>query len=264
MIDLFVRGEGLEKFVLMRSKIGKKQLVKVKTPQEDMRAFVRLELRADAYIEYQEKCIQDLKYKIMHQKTDDILAEMETEVEAYGNLPEGATAPPTPPSMTPPSPPKPPMSSSGGFGDLEAEQAQRSPGIKYAPQFRALKARYPPQRMPKPEASQPAAGGKHAQRVTPPGPINTQLASRRDASPHCALFGAWVRGILLHSSLTPKCVIMHVARLSTRLYMSGTRTSVRTVATPRPKITATAIGAHHWLDSAPAMMRGGHSWNSML
>ncbi len=105
----------------MRSKIGKKQLVKVKTPQEDMRAFVRLELRADAYIEYQEKCIQDLKYKIMHQKTDDILAEMETEVEAYGNLPEGATAPPTPPSMTPPSPPKPPMSSSGGFGDLEAE-----------------------------------------------------------------------------------------------------------------------------------------------
>ncbi len=123
LIDLFVRGDGLEKFVLMHAQIDKKQLVKVETPEEDMRAFVRLTLKASDYIDFQEESVQKLKSRIMHQKTDDILSEMDAEVKAYKSLPEGAEAPPeeVEPQPQPEHPVQPPASSSGGFGDLESE-----------------------------------------------------------------------------------------------------------------------------------------------
>ena len=60
------------------------------------------------------------------------------------------------------------------------------------------------------------------------------------------------------SSSRPKRARSRVESVSKRLNITGTRTSVRNVAMPRPKMTATAIGAHHALDSAPATMRGGH------
>jgi len=129
LVDLFVRGEGLEDFIMMNAKLDKKQLVKVTTPEEDMRAFVRLSLKSNVFLEHQEETMQTLKSKIMHQKTDDIIAEMDAEVAAYGDHPGAAGK--TPPSSTGQSPaPTPtapgsslemPSSSSGGFSGLEAE-----------------------------------------------------------------------------------------------------------------------------------------------
>ena len=51
---------------------------------------------------------------------------------------------------------------------------------------------------------------------------------------------------------------------SAKLNMAGTSTSVRIVATVSPNSTATAIGAHQALDSAPATIFGGHWWISRL
>ena len=138
LVDLFIRGEGLEDFILMNARIDKKSLVKVKakTPQEDMRAFVRLALKTGAFIDHQEETMQTLKSKIMHQKSDDILAEIDAEVRAYDDGAPGTTVekPPAtpPPAFTPPPdvptgieftpPPAMPSSpSSDGFSGLEAE-----------------------------------------------------------------------------------------------------------------------------------------------
>jgi len=150
LVDLFIKGEGLEDFILMNAKVDKKELVKVKakTPQEDMRAFVRLALKTSVFIEHQEETMQGLKTKIMHQKTDDILAEIDAEVAAYNKTPPGGeeAPPPAPPApkftpppgappgmdFTPPPdfpagmdltpPPELPSSGkSGGFSGLEAE-----------------------------------------------------------------------------------------------------------------------------------------------
>lgn len=138
LVDLFVKGDGLEDFILMNAKIDKKELVKVnaKTQQEDMRAFVRLALKTGVFIEHQEETMQGLKTKIMHQKTDDILSELDAESAAYDRTPPGVQetpppAPPQPPAFTPPPdfpagmdfapPPELPSGKSGGFGGLEAE-----------------------------------------------------------------------------------------------------------------------------------------------
>jgi len=139
LIDLFVRGDGLEDFVLMNAAIDKKQLVK--TPKDDMRAFVRLKLKADVFFKYQENRVQTLKSKIVHQKTDDIIDEMDKEIKSYGDKPfdnsnnneeaaaeaqavetesEKFNGPPD--SFLPP----PLRKSSGGFDDLENELDQDS------------------------------------------------------------------------------------------------------------------------------------------
>ncbi len=133
LIDLFVRGEGLEDFVLMNVTMDKKQLVKTST--DEMRAFVRLKLKAKTYFEYQEEHVQKLKSKIVHQKTDDILEEMDKEIEQYGEQPfsagepkesispkEQVAAPKPEPIKVPDRFLPPPLrTSSGRFGDLEAE-----------------------------------------------------------------------------------------------------------------------------------------------
>ena len=58
--------------------------------------------------------------------------------------------------------------------------------------------------------------------------------------------GAWER---------EKNSVAYVANFSWRLFRreqrTGTTTRVSWVATARPKITATAMGPHHWLDSLP-------------
>lgn len=133
LIDLFVRGEGLEDFVLMNVTMDKKQLVKTST--DEMRAFVRLKLKANKYFDYQEDHVQKLKNKIVHQKTDDILEEMDKEIKNYGEQPFSAyddKQPASPKATTvipKPEPnkvpdrflPPPLRTSSGGFGDLESE-----------------------------------------------------------------------------------------------------------------------------------------------
>jgi len=130
LVDLFIRDAGLEDFVLMNASVDKKQLVQVDRPEEDMRAFVRLALKTNTYMEYQEDALQELKSKIMHQKTEDILGEMDAEVEAYGESPmtEGvppdsidaaaATAPQPEIKVTPP---RTPPAAPGAFGNMEDE-----------------------------------------------------------------------------------------------------------------------------------------------
>jgi len=128
LVELFVRGDGLEKFVNLNAVTDKKQLVK--TPQDDIRAFVRLKIKADLFIEYQEDSVKELKSKIVHQKTDDILAEMDAEIKDYGGdqtnkaetaeqqvdqTPDNAATPPD--RFLPP----PLRKSSGGLEDLEKE-----------------------------------------------------------------------------------------------------------------------------------------------
>jgi hypothetical protein len=128
LVDLFVRDAGLEDFILMNATVKKKQLVRVKQPEEDMRAFVSLALKTNAYLEYQENSIHTLKSRIMHQKTDDILAEVDAEARAYDAPFEGEAvskvtdAPPE--ESTPPTfqiPPRPPTPPKGVFGGMEAE-----------------------------------------------------------------------------------------------------------------------------------------------
>ncbi len=147
LIELFVRGDGLEQFIRMNAKLDKKQLVRVTLPREDMRAFVRMELKAKKYLAYQDKTINALKTRLMQQKTDDILGEMQAELAAWekeatqlpgGTIPgfkPGDIAPPanmpgkdepehpTPPADLPaPTPPAMPgAASSGPWGDMEKE-----------------------------------------------------------------------------------------------------------------------------------------------
>jgi hypothetical protein len=132
LVDLFIRGDGLEDFVLMNVTMDKKQLVKTST--DEIRAFVRLKLKADKYFEYQEENVQSLKSKIVHQKTDDILEEMDKEIEKYGDKPfsleeiedqtppKEVTTPKHEPAKIPDRFLPPPLRTSlGGFGDLENE-----------------------------------------------------------------------------------------------------------------------------------------------
>lgn len=79
LVELFIRGEGLESFIRLNAALDKKELVKVERGDEDIRAFIRLAMPADAFVDYQERTVKDLKHKILRQKSDDILAEMEAE-----------------------------------------------------------------------------------------------------------------------------------------------------------------------------------------
>ena len=134
LVELFVRGDGLEKFVNLNAITDKKQLVK--TQKDGMRAFVRLKIKADLFIEYQEDRVKELKSKIVHQKTDDILAEMDAEIKNYGNKPFDNKAETLQPNQEPAAPepktvrppdrflPPPLRKSSNGFEDLEIELDQ--------------------------------------------------------------------------------------------------------------------------------------------
>ena len=134
LIELFIRGEGLEQFIRMNAKVDKKQLVKVKVPQLDMRAFVRLKMKSKTYIAYQGKTLNELKKRLMQQKTEDILGEMEAELAAWeaeaASLPgaaipagikPGGITPPAIPDLPPSAPSKTPAPSGGPFGDMEKE-----------------------------------------------------------------------------------------------------------------------------------------------
>lgn len=128
LIDLFIRGEGLEDFIRLNAKVDKKQLVKVSAPAEDMRAFVRIALAAKTYTAYQEEQLHKLRVRVTQQKTEDIMAEMDAEVSALqAPMPQnGADTPaPTPDdAATPaPAPATPPASgpASGPFGEMERE-----------------------------------------------------------------------------------------------------------------------------------------------
>lgn len=83
LVRLFVRGEGLEDFVRINAKVDKRQLVKVPVPREDMRAFVRLSLSLEVYLEYQEEELNKLKNKLVRQRAEDLLDELDKEIEAF-------------------------------------------------------------------------------------------------------------------------------------------------------------------------------------
>jgi len=137
LVELFVRNDGIVDFIRASAEVDKKQLVKVTQPERDMRAFVRIRLTPAIYIKYQEERVKVLKTRIVQQKTDDLMAEMEAEVAAASNKPPADVtapvvpppAPPTEPKVTPPTetkatPPTEPKGvsrSSGKFSDLEKE-----------------------------------------------------------------------------------------------------------------------------------------------
>ena len=80
MVELFIKGEGLDDFVKSNIAVDKKQLVKM--PDGDIRAFIRIKMQPKVFVEYQKSEVKALKNRIVHQKTDDILAEMEAEIAA--------------------------------------------------------------------------------------------------------------------------------------------------------------------------------------
>jgi hypothetical protein len=82
LVDLFVRGEGLENFVHTRAKVDRRQLVRVEAQQE-MRAFVRIALPSKVYVDYQAETLDALKKRLLQQKAEDILDEMKVELEAW-------------------------------------------------------------------------------------------------------------------------------------------------------------------------------------
>ena len=84
LVELFIRGEGLETFVGANGKVDRRQLVRVQAPgDEDMRAFVRIALSSKDYVAYQTATLEALKKKLMFQKSDDILDEMKVELESW-------------------------------------------------------------------------------------------------------------------------------------------------------------------------------------
>lgn len=86
-VDLFIRGPGLDEFVRVHAGVSKREFVKVPNPEPDMRAFVRLSLHSKVYLEYQNKAVKTLKKRLMRQKVEDILAEMDSEKKgAEGGL----------------------------------------------------------------------------------------------------------------------------------------------------------------------------------
>jgi hypothetical protein len=80
LVDLFVKGDGLDDFIKSNVTVDKKQLVKM--PDGDMRAFVRINMQPKIFMAYQKREVKALKTKIVHQKSDEILAEMEAEIAA--------------------------------------------------------------------------------------------------------------------------------------------------------------------------------------
>jgi hypothetical protein len=70
-------------FIRTHAQVDRKQFVTVKHPEEDIRAFVRIALRAEDYFAFQEQQVNTFKERLMEQKTDDVLAEMEAELASW-------------------------------------------------------------------------------------------------------------------------------------------------------------------------------------
>jgi len=81
LVELFLRGENLDDFILTHAALDKKVLVKVKGTPPDLRAFVRLKLNADDYLKHQDATLRELRKKLTYQKSEDIMEEMEAEMQ---------------------------------------------------------------------------------------------------------------------------------------------------------------------------------------
>lgn len=108
LIELFLRGENLEAFILNHAVVDKKQLIKVKQPESDIRAFVRLKLKTEDYLAHQKSTLHDLRIQLTQQKSEDIMAEMAAEMQtlhdrAIAPNPDGEqnVPPNTPPAPIP-------------------------------------------------------------------------------------------------------------------------------------------------------------------
>ncbi len=119
LVDLFVRDDGLGDFITRAGTVDKQQLVRVRRDGgSDIRAFVRLALPVKDYVAYQETTLNALKTKLVRQKVDEIMAEIDAEQEV--SLQPGAAAMDVPPDDRPatsPLVPVPPRSSVSDAAD---------------------------------------------------------------------------------------------------------------------------------------------------
>jgi hypothetical protein len=143
LVELFLRGENLDTFILNHAVLDKKSVVKVKGTPPDLRAFVRLKLETDDYVKHQDATLRELRKKLTFQKSEDIMEEMEAEMKALKTreapddirMPPVDTPIPTPAAATEGSPlqpgvapepsvppPPPPVTPSGSvFDAMEGE-----------------------------------------------------------------------------------------------------------------------------------------------
>lgn len=129
LVDLFLRGEDLEPFILNHATLDKKTIVKVKkgTPTE-LRAFVRLKLDVDDYLSNQESTLSELRRKLTYQKAEDIMEEMDAEMRKQ-ETPE----PPAESPMPAVAAPVPQPAATAGEPPLQAEVAPVPPAIPPSP-----------------------------------------------------------------------------------------------------------------------------------
>ncbi len=106
LVELFLRGEKLEPFILSHAVLDKKSIVKVKGTPPDLRAFVRLKLDADDYLTHQDATLRELRKKLTYQKSEDIMEEMDAEMKSLKNqavegVPEDTPVTPAPSPASP-------------------------------------------------------------------------------------------------------------------------------------------------------------------
>jgi len=97
LVELFLRGDNLNQFILSHASLDKKQIVKVTKPESELRAFVRLKLSTEDYIKNQEETIHELRKRLTYQKSENIMEEMSMEMENLRTTPapsEGEALPP--------------------------------------------------------------------------------------------------------------------------------------------------------------------------
>ncbi len=100
LVDLFLRGEELDAFILNHASLDKKTIVKVKGTPPDLRAFVRLKLDVEDYLSNQDATLSELRKKLTYQKSEDIMEEMDAEMRKQ-ETPEPPADIPVPPADTP-------------------------------------------------------------------------------------------------------------------------------------------------------------------
>jgi hypothetical protein len=169
LVDLFLKAEGLEEFIRTKAVTDRKEFVKVKNPQPDIRAFARLALEAKVYVEWQEKALHDLKIKVTQQKSEDLLDELDKEVQ-NSEQPAAGQGGDTPPA-TPPAE----VNSDDGSGTTDEEQPPKpapkaKPAVKkpepVAKQAEPVAKQDEP--APKIEATEPVEPAQPAEAVSAP------------------------------------------------------------------------------------------------